>query len=167
MPVIESPAQLVATEAANDYILSPVRRRRREPKASPTRMLSISPIAEDYDVLSSILEDPSRLLFRASTCRDATARLGRTRISLILCEYSLPDGTWKDMLDHVTGAGVEAPIIVTSRLADERLWAEVINLGGYDVLAKPFSEREVLHAITCALMHSGNPVGRARAASGA
>jgi hypothetical protein len=34
-------------------------------------------------------------------------------------------------------------LIVASRLADEYLWAEVLNLGGHDVLAKPFQGAEV------------------------
>ena len=38
-------------------------------------------------------------------------------------------------------------IIVTSRLADERLWAEVLNLGGFDVLSRPYDAREVRHVI--------------------
>jgi len=29
------------------------------------------------------------------------------------------------------------------RQSDERLWAEVFNLGGSEVLAKPFAEEEV------------------------
>jgi FixJ family two-component response regulator len=35
---------------------------------------------------------------------------------------------------------------VCSHLADEYLWAEVLNLGGCDVLAKPFEDHEVLRA---------------------
>jgi hypothetical protein len=35
-------------------------------------------------------------------------------------------------------------VIVSSRLADERLWAEVLNLGGYDVLGMPFEPEKVL-----------------------
>jgi hypothetical protein len=31
-------------------------------------------------------------------------------------------------------------------VADERLWAEVLNLGGYDVLSTPFAAGEVLRA---------------------
>ena len=34
-------------------------------------------------------------------------------------------------------------LVVTSRLADEHLWVEVLNLGGHDVLAKPFQAAEV------------------------
>jgi DNA-binding response OmpR family regulator len=39
---------------------------------------------------------------------------------------------------------------VTSRLADERLWAEVLSLGGYDVLMKPFDVSEVYRVIRLA-----------------
>jgi len=38
-------------------------------------------------------------------------------------------------------------LIVASRLADERLWAEVLNLGGYDVLLKPFEPAELRRVI--------------------
>ena len=43
-----------------------------------------------------------------------------------------------------------APLIVGDRLADERLWAKVLNLGGYDLLAKPFNAKEVLHVVSTA-----------------
>jgi hypothetical protein len=36
---------------------------------------------------------------------------------------------------------------VTSRLADERLWSEVLNLGGYDVLPQPLDRNEALRTI--------------------
>jgi len=36
---------------------------------------------------------------------------------------------------------------VTSRLADERLWAEALNLGAYDVLAKPFDSTEAMRVV--------------------
>lgn len=34
---------------------------------------------------------------------------------------------------------------------DARLWAEALNLGGYDVLAKPFDASEVNRAVDSAL----------------
>ena len=38
-------------------------------------------------------------------------------------------------------------LLVTSKTADENLWAEVLNLGGYDVLMKPFELGEVTRVI--------------------
>jgi FixJ family two-component response regulator len=42
------------------------------------------------------------------------------------------------------------PLIVTSRHADNRLWGEVLNLGGFDVLAKPLDEDEVRRVVESA-----------------
>jgi len=36
---------------------------------------------------------------------------------------------------------------VADRLADDRLWAEVLNLGAYDLLIKPFDTQEVLRTV--------------------
>ena len=34
-------------------------------------------------------------------------------------------------------------VIVTDKQADTRLWAEVLNLGAYDLLTQPYYEPEV------------------------
>jgi DNA-binding response OmpR family regulator len=47
-------------------------------------------------------------------------------------------------------------LIVTSRLADDELWAEVLNLGAYDVLAQPFDPDEVYRVVFLAWQHSKN-----------
>jgi DNA-binding response OmpR family regulator len=44
-------------------------------------------------------------------------------------------------------------LIVTSERVDDRLWAEVLNLGGYDVLMKPLDSTEVGHVINLAWMN--------------
>jgi hypothetical protein len=44
-------------------------------------------------------------------------------------------------------------LIVTSRTADESLWAEVLNIGGYDVMALPFERLEVERVIASASRH--------------
>ncbi len=61
----------------------------------------------------------------------------------MVCERDLPDGNWRDVLDAASARPDPPPLIVTSRLADDHLWAEVLNLGGYDVLAQPFDHDEV------------------------
>jgi FixJ family two-component response regulator len=47
-------------------------------------------------------------------------------------------------------------LIVTSGLADAHLWAEVLNLGGYDVLAKPFDDQEVQRVVAGAWRQQQN-----------
>jgi FixJ family two-component response regulator len=79
----------------------------------------------------------------------------------------MKDGTWRDILNQVLSGAEPTPVVVTSRLADEYLWAEVLNLGGWDVLAKPFHEQEVLHVLDSAWLHRANPVTRTRVAGAA
>jgi FixJ family two-component response regulator len=57
------------------------------------------------------------------------------------------------MLDHLTLLPYPPLLIVTSRLADERLWAEALNLGAWDVLAKPFEQDEVIRIVSVACQH--------------
>ncbi len=48
-------------------------------------------------------------------------------------------------------------MIVTGPFADEALWAEVLNLGGFDVLAQPLDSNEVIRSIHAAFRHSKMP----------
>ncbi len=41
-------------------------------------------------------------------------------------------------------------IIVACRLADDRIWSEVMNCGGYDVLEKPFHQAELVRVVSMA-----------------
>jgi DNA-binding response OmpR family regulator len=57
------------------------------------------------------------------------------------------------MLERISLLSDPPLFIVTSRLADERLWAEALNLGAWDVLAKPFESDEVIRIVTIATQH--------------
>jgi hypothetical protein len=78
------------------------------------------------------------------------AAMRRDRIAVLVAATDTGEQGWKDMLrDFASVAG--APfLIVASRHADNRLWAEVLNLGGYDVLSKPFYAAEVTRVISLA-----------------
>jgi hypothetical protein len=63
----------------------------------------------------------------------------------VICEDALPDGDWKLLLTGLDRVAVRPSLIVSSRLADERLWSEVLNLGAFDLLlGAPFEPEEVL-----------------------
>lgn len=62
----------------------------------------------------------------------------------------MPDSSWKSLLAALDQLPDRPLLVVTSRLADEHLWAEVLNLGGYDVLMKPFDPQEVVRVISLA-----------------
>ena len=84
-------------------------------------------------------------LYIAGDAVEAKQILGQVSVPVILCESELPDGNWKDLLAAV--AGLRNPPLM---MADEYLWAEVLNLGGYDVLAKPFNLIEFIQVLSMA-----------------
>ncbi len=86
------------------------------------------------------------------TCQDALEFLDRHHVPIVLTEAELPDGGWRELLSGMAGLSAPPNLIVSSRLADDRLWAEVLNLGGYDMLVTPFEAEEVLR-VTLAARH--------------
>jgi DNA-binding response OmpR family regulator len=75
----------------------------------------------------------------------------------VICEHHLPDGTWLDILNHLDGSIEKPLLVVTSRFADEALWAEVLNLGGFDVIAKPFDPKGARHVLETACLRRQIP----------
>ena len=71
---------------------------------------------------------------------------------------SCPDGTWKELLDHTLYFRLPPPLLVASIHADDCLWMEVLNRGGYNVISKPFDEHELVRVVSLAWRH-----GRERA----
>jgi DNA-binding NtrC family response regulator len=130
----------------------------REPLAQRIAVLSVSPAEEDHFHLQSIFSNPHRTLFpdlaftitAKSTISAAKSAMKQGRTSIVVCEYDLSPGSWKELLEFVECLPAPPPLIITSRVADERMWAEVLNLGGYDVLARPLNSEEVIRTITSA-----------------
>lgn len=115
--------------------------------------LSVSPQKGDHLLLRKIFERSNWELFEADCLASALRILYRHNIDVVLCERDLPLNTWTDMWDDLSAFPNAPALIVTSRFADDRLWAEALNLGAYDVLAKPFDEREVVRVVSSAWQH--------------
>ena len=78
-------------------------------------------------------------------------------VDVIICSTCFSSGaSWKDLLHEVQQTPAPPQLIVADRFADDGLWAEVLNLGGHDLLATPFDAREVLYAVGMACRHREN-----------
>jgi DNA-binding response OmpR family regulator len=86
------------------------------------------------------------------------ASLRRERIPIILCDRDRTADAWKELLEQFDGLSSPPLLIVASRLADDHLWVEALNLGAYDVLAKPFETAEVVRIfnLACLRWNQGN-----------
>ena len=115
--------------------------------------------------LTRMAEDFGWTAFEAAGCGAAAAVLRSEEIAVVVCEQHLPDGSWRSVLEEAEGAACRPHVIVASQLADHSLWGEVLNVGGYDLLAQPFAEDEVRRVVSLAWeakcrVASGPPAAR-------
>lgn len=137
--------------------------------STAVRVLSISPVESDHESLTHIFTQSERAggvdfrwaVFKSLTLESALATLQDVNISVVISECDLVPGTWKDVLAYLSLRPHAPPLIVTSRLADGYLWAEALNLGAYDVLAKPFHRTEVIRVAGAAWRYWTNQSGLA------
>ena len=110
----------------------------------------VSSSADDQASLRTIFTHSRWRLFQATSAAEAISFLNANDMPAVICDANLPDGTWRDLLAY--GASLPNPplLIVASHLADDQLWAEALNLGAHDVLAKPFCAREVFQSVSLA-----------------
>lgn len=111
----------------------------------------------EYETDRSLVRDIFRKLrwhlFEARDRRGAIQCLKRNPVHVVLTETEGPDWNWKQMLRALRGVRPQPQLIVTSRLADNHLWAEVLNVGAYDVLLQPFEREEVERVVASARRH--------------
>jgi len=107
---------------------------------------SVLYVGANHDELVSLRRILPAALWRAQHALTATAAIRELRLvnyDVVLCEKELEDATWAEILEIVAGVPAGPVLVVASLFADEQLWAEALNLGAYDVLAKPFEAAEV------------------------
>ena len=102
--------------------------------------------------LVQLLENAGFQVFAAGGCREAQQKLDSTvSFDLVCIDAELPDGNWRDVLLSIIGSRKQCEMIVCSRCGDERLWADVLQSGAYDLIVEPYTERETLRIFQRAL----------------
>ncbi len=114
------------------------------------RVLAVTPLEEDYISLLHIFSHSNWQMHRVCTCQETVDFLRGNQTPVVIAERELPDGSWKQILAEATQMPNPPRLIVACRAADDQLWAEVLDLGGYDVLGKPFDRSEVVRVISLA-----------------
>ena len=117
-------------------------------------VLSVSGDDADHASIRNALSPISCRVVTAGTWAGAVQSLTDVCVSVVICESDVPDGTWRDVLNCLPGRTEMPAVIVTSPRADDKLWAEVLNVGGFDVVAKPFDTDELRHVLLTACLRT-------------
>ena len=131
-------------------------------------ILSISPLEADHDSLEQALNnsnwplcpDSRWTLQRSSTLGSGLTKLPENTTPIVVCDCDSLTGSWKEVLRRLAIVANPPFLILTSRHADEHLWAEALHLGAYDVLAKPLDSKEVGRIFSLAWLNWKDRKGR-------
>ena len=78
---------------------------------------------EDFLLLAPMFDRPSFKLLGVRTCRDGCNILRQRFVPVVISDRNLPDGSWRDVLCAAESFEHPSHLVVTTQLADERLWA--------------------------------------------
>lgn len=76
----------------------------------------------------------------------ALTLLRRERIGVVLCDRNLADGSWRDVLEDTSEFPVPPRLVVMAEEADVSFCAEVLGVGGHEVLLVPVRLGELVGA---------------------
>jgi DNA-binding response OmpR family regulator len=124
--------------------------------------LAITQNPSDLVFLQQMFDDAQWILYKAGTYREAMFQLNRDRVHVIICEFQLPDASWKDVLSHLAPWADRPRLIVVSSRPDEQLRSEVLAMGGFGVLRTPLQQVEVAYLIGSAWLDWKSEHGRAQ-----
>ncbi len=113
----------------------------------------VSKSEADCRTLREVAGSMSQSVVSCADVQQAREAIHQYGPEIVVCEARVREnGNWQELLEDVHAA--QCLMLVVSRHADERLWAKVLNLGGFDVLSLPFDRDELRRALSSALRHS-------------
>jgi len=121
-----------------------------EKQDSSVCILAIGEFSADRLLLHDVCRNSRWKLIQARDRRRAMKVLERKPVHVVIAEADLPNWKWTDVLSDLRRLEQIPQLIVTSQTADDYLWAEVLNLGGYDVLPQPLERDEVERVVAAA-----------------
>ena len=83
------------------------------------------------------------LILKAADRRSALRLLATHEVAVLMSDIRVRDGGWKDFLSDTARMSRPPRLVVTAASANALPWAEVLNLGGYDVLVEPLNADEI------------------------
>lgn len=117
----------------------------------------VSSSEQDWELLREVADRIGSGTARSRDIDHARDHIEKTGAELVIVDVTTDrESNWRTLLSDIQQRPFA--LIVASRKADEELWAEVLNLGGFDVLSLPFERDELEFSVLAALnrLRGGN-----------
>jgi DNA-binding NtrC family response regulator len=122
-------------------------------EADPSRVVTVLLVSseeQDHRYFRSLFSRTNWTLHGAYSSAAAIELLSSRAIPVVVAEERLPGRGWEEILRAVESLPAPPKTVVAASAGRQEFLAEVLNLGGYDVLLRPFDPQEVLHCLSMA-----------------
>jgi len=93
-------------------------------------------------------------VYLAENAKNALARLGETRVDLVLLDYMMPDMDGVTLLREIQSRYPDLPFVMVSASSTLRPVVDAMRAGAFDFVSKPFDVQELRAVVARALEHS-------------
>ena len=109
--------------------------------------------SQECDTLRRVFQAKSWSLTIADTVSHGLSADFSSSPVIVILDRDLASPDWRPSVRQFASQPNSACVILASRVIDDYLWEEVIQQGGYDVLAKPFQEAELIRIMEFGWAH--------------
>jgi CheY-like chemotaxis protein len=125
---------------------------------APGRVLIVDDEVDVLDVLTDIVG--GLLGYDISTAVNGAEALSILRIGkpdVVLLDLALPVMSGHDVLRYIGDEQLRIPVIVVAAQVDPAVERELVALGAFDYIAKPFNVADIERVIVAAMASRGTP----------
>jgi DNA-binding NtrC family response regulator len=123
------------------------------------RVLIVSAV-ENYDLAKNAMNQWALEAVRCSSLQEARGLLPDSTFSLIFCEETLVDGTYRDVL-NIQGKALKTRVVVISPMSHvEEIYLEAMDAGAFEMIASPCRVSDVQWVVIRAIQEESRHVGR-------
>ncbi|MDE3194749.1 MAG: response regulator [Acidobacteriota bacterium] len=115
------------------------------------RVLVVMPNPADRTAFTGIAAHAHWDVRMASSCDSAGEMLKHHPADVIVCDRDVKPSGWREALETLAARSPQSRFILSTPATDDRLWLEVIERGGYDVVTTPLHQDRVIRAINHAV----------------
>lgn len=96
----------------------------------------------------------------AETAEQALAYLSAEQYDVVVTDYHMPGLSGLDVLTHVKETQEQTQVILISGLATTERAQELIQMGAFDYVVKPFTLSEIEECVNKAIAHHQEVIGK-------
>jgi len=124
-------------------------------------VLVVTPSPNDYDLIVSSLVPEELEVLPANCLLEAVLHQIATPDPYVVVYDTDSPEEWREALRRFLTVRPETRVVLVSRLADDQMWMDVLDGGGFDLIMKPFQPVEMRSIVRGAIAGRANTVAAA------